>query len=67
MVYMVVSILVSFLAGWLAYGLARRKGRSAWGWMIASVLFIVPVLILAVLPPAEGGSDRLPPAKGGQA
>ena len=66
MIYLAVSILVSFLAGWLAYGLARRKGRNAWGWMIASVLLVVPVLILAVMSPVQGGSDRLPPATGGR-
>ena len=66
MIYFAVSILVAFLAGWLAYGLARRKGRNAWGWMTASVVLIVPVLILAVLPPAHDGTDRLPPATGAQ-
>jgi len=63
--YLIVSGIVAFLAGWLAYGLAARKRRNPWGWMVASVLLIVPVLILAVLPPAPGGTDRLPPASGG--
>lgn len=65
MLYLILSIVVAVLAGWLAYGLAARKRRNPWGWTIASVLFIVPVLVLAVLPPAPGGTDRLPPAGGG--
>lgn len=66
MIYLIASAVVAFLAGWLAYGLAQRKGRNATGWMVASVLFIVPVMILAVLPSLRG-HDRLPPSAGGGA
>lgn len=44
------SLVVAVFAGWLAYGLAERKGRNRWGWTLASVVLIVPVLVLAVLP-----------------
>jgi hypothetical protein len=62
--YLAVSIVVAILAGWLAHGLARSKRRNAWGWAAASAILIVPVLVLAVLPPLPGGTDRLPPAAG---
>lgn len=65
MLFLVASIVVAALAGWLAYGLAQRKGRSAMGWMVASVLFILPVMILAVLP-SRKGHDRLPSNAGGR-
>jgi len=63
MPYLVASLVVAALAGWLAYGLARRKGRNAVGWTAASVIFIVPVMVLAVLPPKRE-HDRLPPKAG---
>jgi uncharacterized membrane protein YeaQ/YmgE (transglycosylase-associated protein family) len=65
MPYLIASVVVAVLAGWLAAGLARRKGRSVTGWTIASVLFIVPVMILAVLPSLRG-HERLPPNVGGR-
>lgn len=50
MAFMVGSVVMAVFAGWLAYGLAQRKGRSPWGWAVASLILIVPVLVLAVLP-----------------
>ncbi len=58
--YLIVSVVVAALAAWLAYGLARRKGRNAVGWAVASAILIVPVMVLAVLPSLKG-HDRLPP------
>jgi len=50
MAFMVGSAVMAVFAAWLAYGLAERKGRSPWGWAVASLILIVPVLVLAVLP-----------------
>lgn len=50
MVLLAILCLLAFAAGWLAYRLAQSKGRNPWIWMTASILFIVPVVILLVLP-----------------
>ena len=55
--YLIVSVVVAALAAWLAYGLARHKGRNAVGWAIASAILIVPVMVLAVLPPRSDGRE----------
>ena len=49
-------LIVAFLMGLIAYRLAVQRGRSPWGWMVASVLFVFPALILALLPPKPSGA-----------
>ena len=58
--YLIVSVAVAALAAWLAFDLAKRKGRNPIAWAVASAILIVPVMVLAVLP-SKKGHDRLPP------
>ena len=53
MLFPVAYAVVALLAGAAAYRLAERRGRSPRVWMIASVLFVLPALILPLLPSKE--------------
>jgi hypothetical protein len=55
MPFLIGSAVAALLAGWLAYGLAARKRRSAWAWAVASAILIVPLFVLAVLPSNRPG------------
>ena len=50
MAYQLAYVGLALLAGVAAYWLALRKGRSPRLWMIASVFFAFPLLVLAILP-----------------
>jgi apolipoprotein N-acyltransferase len=50
MAIFVISLIAALAAGWLAYRLAEHKGRSPRAWMAASVLLVVPLLLLVLLP-----------------
>lgn len=56
MPFLIVATIVSVLAGVCAHYLARRKGRAVKPWVIASVLFILPVVILLLLPGKTDGA-----------
>ncbi len=58
MAYLVVALVMTVLAGLTAHYLAQKKGRAVRPWVIFSVLFILPVLLLALLP-ARDGKDTL--------
>ncbi len=50
MAFLLFTLLLAVLAGFAAHYLARRKRRAAQPWVWASVLFLFPVAILALLP-----------------
>ncbi|MEM9439400.1 MAG: hypothetical protein AAGA73_03050 [Pseudomonadota bacterium] len=45
-----IAFLIVFLLGWWAFRLAESKGRNPHFWMIATVIFGIPILILLLLP-----------------
>jgi hypothetical protein len=52
MILLIASLIFAVLAGSLAYRTAAAKRRGTYLWTIASVVLILPVLILLLLPPA---------------
>lgn len=54
----IISLLLAFALGWWAFRLADSKGRNPYLWMIATVIFVFPILVLAMLP-----SRTSPPAQ----
>ncbi|MEM7024667.1 MAG: hypothetical protein AAF637_19120 [Pseudomonadota bacterium] len=50
MAFLAISLVIALITGLLAYRVAERKGRSPGTWMTATVLFVVPLLLLVLLP-----------------
>lgn len=47
-------LLIAGFLGYLANRLAHSKGRNPWGWTIATVFLLFPILILLILPANRG-------------
>lgn len=60
MAFPAIALIISLLAGLFAYHLAERKRRNPRVWMIASVLLVVPLLLLAVLPAKRASRPTAP-------
>lgn len=45
-----IFLLVTAILGYCANRVAHRKGRNPWGWTIATVFLLFPLLILLILP-----------------
>ena len=58
MTYLVLAVLATVPAGVSAHYLARKKRQAVKPWVIVSVLFILPVFLLALLP-ARDEQDTL--------
>lgn len=58
MAYLILAVLLTVLAGLSAHYLALKKRRAVRPWVIVSVLFILPVFLLALLP-AKDEQDTL--------
>ncbi|MEM7290241.1 MAG: hypothetical protein AAF412_07745, partial [Pseudomonadota bacterium] len=50
MIVMLALLVIAAIAGWYAYRLAEQKGRRPRLWMVLTVFFLVPLLVLLVLP-----------------
>lgn len=59
MLALVLSLLIAVASGWYAFELAGRKGRHQHAWMIATVLFLLPLLILLILPSAKDKDSEM--------
>ena len=58
-----IDLLIRIGFAWLALRLAQKRGRDPIFWTIATVFFIFPLLILAILPPVKkkpGAPDKAP-------
>ena len=47
---LLVLVIVAVVLGYIAWGLARSKGRNTFAWTFATVLLGLPLLILIFLP-----------------
>ena len=60
-------ILVAWgIPGLIGAALARSKGRSTIGWFLVSAFFWIPIIVIAILPPAkeiEGKYRQCPACK----
>ena len=57
------SLIFAGLVGLLAYHMAQRRHRHAWGWAIGSFFFVWPLILLKMLPDAAAAPESIPSFK----